>query len=382
MTVTRSYCDWNASAPILPEAADAVVRALALGNPSSVHAEGRAARAAVEVARADVAALVGVEPAQVTFTSGGTEAAATILQPMSEDEVLFIGNAEHPCVLAGGRYQRDRIGHIPVDSDGRVEISEVDIAVGMRRLDPHQVQVAVQIANNETGAITPPETFAHARERGWVVVADAVQAAGRIDLAPYLPCVDVLFLSAHKIGGPKGVGAFVTRKDACGVLRPLITGGGQERGMRSGTENVAGIAGFGVAARHARANLGEMARIAALRDRFETGLVGLAADAVVFSAGVPRLPNTSLVAIPGLVAETALIACDLDGIALSSGAACSSGKVTRSHVLKAMGIPDALALSALRVSFGWSSSDSDVTRLLNSLERQIARLRTRQPSAA
>lgn len=382
MTLQRAYCDWNASAPILPEAAEAVARALALGNPSSVHAEGRAARAAVEAARKDVAELVGVAPGQVTFTSGGTEAATTCLQPMNEDEVLFIGAAEHVCVLAGGRYKRDRIAHIPVDSDGRVEVSEVDITVGMRRLDPHQVHVAIQIANNETGAITPPETFAHARERGWVVTADAVQAAGRIDLAPYLPFIDSLFLSAHKIGGPKGVGAIVVREGTCSGLRPLITGGGQERGMRSGTENVAGIAGFGAAARLARVQPGAMDRVRALRDRFEAGLVDHAAEAIVFAAGVPRLPNTSLFAIPGLTAETALIAFDLDGVAVSSGSACSSGKVAKSHVLRAMGVSDDLAASAIRVSLGVSSTEDDVTRLLNSLERQLARLRTRRQSAA
>lgn len=382
MSHPRAYCDWNASAPILPEVAEAVMRALSLGNPSSVHAEGRAARAAVEQARAEVAGLVGVAPAQVTFTSGGTEAAITTLQPMAAEEILLVGAAEHAAVLGGGRFVRDRIRHINVDGEGRALMSEIDLAVGLGGFERHQVHVAIQIANNETGVINPPELFAHCRAKGWLVTADAVQAAGRIDLAPYLPHVDVLLISAHKIGGPKGIGAFITRPDACGALRPLLVGGGQERGMRSGTENVAGIVGFGVAATHARQHLSDMARVRALRDRFEAGVLEHAMEAVIFSADAPRLPNTSLFAIPGLKAETALIAFDLDGVAVSSGSACSSGKVAKSHVLKAMGVDDGLAASAIRVSFGWSSGDADVDLCLSSLERQLGRLRMRRSTAA
>lgn len=377
----RAYCDWNATAPILPEAAEAVARALSLGNPSSVHGEGRAARAAVEQARAEVAALIGVGPAQVTFTSGGTEAAAIALQPPGEEDVLFIGAAEHACVRAGGRFSPDRRRFVPVDAAGRLDFAVLAIALGETGLLPTLAHVALQIANNETGVINPPATFAALRARGVSVIADAVQAAGRIALQPYLPHVDFLFVSAHKIGGPKGVGALVTRADACGALRPLITGGGQEKGMRGGTENVAGIVGFGVAAHHARAALAGMGRVAALRDRFEAELRALAPDAVIFGAEAKRLVNTSLFAIPGLKAETALIAFDLDGVAVSSGAACASGKVGKSDTLAAMGVEPALAASAIRVSFGDRSTDFDADAVLASLARQSERAHARRPAA-
>ena len=379
--MARAYCDWNATAPILPQAAEATARALALGNPSSVHSEGRAARAAVEQARAEVAGFLGVAPSQVTFTSGGTEAAAIALQPPGEDDVLFVGAAEHPCVRAGGGFAPDRRHLAGVDRAGRLDLSELAIAVGEAGLLPTRTHVALQIANNETGVINPPGAFAELRAQGWSVVADAVQAAGRIALAPYLPHVDVLFVSAHKIGGPKGVGALVARADACGALRPLIRGGGQEKGMRGGTENVAGIVGFGVAARHARAALGEMARVTALRDRFEAELLRLAPSAVIFGADAERLANTSLFAVPGLKAETALIAFDLDGVAVSSGAACSSGKVGKSDTLAAMGVDAALAASAIRVSFGDRSTEADAEAVLASLARQLERLKLRRPAA-
>jgi len=379
--LARAYCDWNATAPIRPEAAEAFARALFLANPSSVHQEGRAARAAIESARAEVAALAGAQAQQVVFTSGGTEAAATALHPYGDDEVLFIGAAEHAAVRAGGRYARGAIVMAPVDAQGRLDRAELDLMVASRGLRPGQVHVAVQIANNETGAITPLDTFAHLRQAGWRITADAVQAAGRVDLAPYAALCDSLLLSAHKIGGPKGVGALVLSRTLCGPFVPLVAGGGQERGYRAGTENVAGIVGFGVAARLA---LGELARGAsdpALRDEFERRLRELAPQAVIFAADVPRLFNTCLFAVPGLAAETALIAFDLDGVAVSSGAACSSGKVAKSHVLRAMGVADDLVGAAIRISFGRTSSQDDAKAVLNSLERQLGRLGARRPAA-
>ena len=381
MSSARAYCDWNATAPIRPEAAEAVARALSLGNPSSVHQEGRAARAAIEQARADVAALVGVEPGQVTFTSGGTEAAAMALRPVADDEVLFFGAAEHACIRAGGSFAHDRRAVIPVDSSGQPDLAELELEVARRGLVPGHVHVAVQIANNETGVITPPAFFAACREHGWTVTADAVQALGKIDLTPYLEHADVLLVSAHKIGGPKGVGALIARKDACGAVRPLLSGGGQERGMRAGTENVAGIVGFGAAARMVRQANG-MAQAGRLRDSFEAALALVAPDAVIFGAATVRLPNTCLFAVPDLSAQTELIAFDLDGVAVSSGSACSSGKVARSHVLAAMGVPEALAACAIRLSLGATSTEADIARCLSSLERQLGRLRARRPSAA
>lgn len=381
MLDTRTYCDWNASAPILPQAAEAMVRAQGLGNPSSTHREGRAARAAVEQARAQVAALLGVGPAQVVFTSGATEAAATALRPDGADEVLFFSTVEHACVIAGGTFDPDRRHAIAVAGDGQFDLGSLRAAVAARGLAPGQVCVALQIANNETGIIQPPEIFEALRNHGWRVVADAVQVVGRIPLDAYLPHVDALFVSAHKMGGPKGVGALVSGNGVCGSPRPLIVGGGQEKGMRGGTENVAGIVGFGVAASHARAGLADMARLAALRDGFEARVQALAPDAVIFGQNAARLANTCLFAIPGLSAETALIAFDLDGVAVSSGSACSSGKVGKSHVLAAMGVAPALAAAAIRVSFGDRSGASDAEMVLVSLERQLARLQNRRPAA-
>lgn len=359
-----------------------VLRALSLGNPSSVHHEGRAARAAVEAARSEIAALVGVESGQVTFTSGGTEAAAMALRPMSDDEVLFIGAAEHAAVRTGGSFARDRIVTVPVDASGRVDVNEIALAVGARGLLPGHVHVAVQIANNETGVINAPDVFAALRAEGWTVTADAVQALGKIALEPYLPHVGFLIFSGHKIGGPKGTGALVIRKDACCAPRPLIAGGGQEKGMRGGTENVPGIAGFGAAAALARRALATMPAVAARRSDFELALRRLAPDVVIFGAEAQRLPNTSLFAIPGLRAETAVIAFDLDSVAVSSGAACSSGKVGRSHVLAAMGVDEDVATGAIRVSLGPDTAAADIEKCLNSLERQLGRLRTRRDSAA
>lgn len=377
----RAYLDWNATAPILPESADAMARAQFLGNPSSIHAEGRAARAAIETARAEVAALVGVNPAQVTLTSGGTEAAATVLRPRNDDDWLFFGATEHACIRTGGDYSPERRRITGVSSHGGFDLDEIIDQVEQLGLAPNCVTVALQIANNETGTIQAVETFAALRARGWMVVADAVQAAGRMALEPYLPHVDWLFLSAHKIGGPKGVGALIGRADSCAAPHPLIAGGGQEKGMRGGTENVAGIVGFGVAAMHARKRLAAMGDVDRLRDQFEQGLRAIAPDAVMFAAETARLPNTSLFAIPQLRAETALIAFDLDGIAVSSGSACSSGKVGKSHVLAAMGVPDDLAACAIRVSLGDRTSAAEINQCLASLERQVSRLRARATAA-
>lgn len=381
MSRRRAYLDWNATAPVFPEVAEAVARALSLGNPSSVHAEGRAARAAIEKARADVAALVGAEPGQVTFTSGGTEAAAMALQPVSPAERLLVGAAEHACIRAGGQFLPENLRTVAVDSTGRFDFGALDALVaGDAR--PDLIHVAVQAANNETGVINDPAAIAALRARGLTVTCDGVQAAGRISLDAPVTGADFLILSAHKIGGPKGVGALIARADACGGVRTLIRGGGQEKGLRAGTENVAGIVGFGVAARLAKALLPEMEHVRALRDRFEADLRVLARDAVIFGATAARLPNTSLFAVPGLRAETALIAFDLDGVAVSSGSACSSGKVGRSTVLAAMGVNATLAEGAIRLSLGWTSDENDINQTLESVQRQLARSAQRRQSAA
>jgi cysteine desulfurase len=359
----RIYLDWNATAPLRSEARAAALAALeVIGNPSSVHGEGRAARRLVEQAREQVAALVGAEPRNVVFTSGGTEANMLALVPTAARERLLISAIEHPSVLAGGRFPAGNIEHLPVTGDGQIDLAALErhmAALGGRAL------VSVMAANNETGVVQPVSQAARlVHSAGSLLHVDAVQAAGRIACDITAMGADLLTLSAHKIGGPKGVGALIGRT-GLDAFTPLITGGGQERGARAGTENVAGIAGFGAAAAAARAGLvAEAARMVALRDRLETGLKAATPEALIFGVEAERLPNTTLFAAPGMKAETAVIALDLEGVAISAGAACSSGKVQPSHVLAAMGVPPPLARAAVRVSLGPTTMDSDVDRFI------------------
>lgn len=380
----RSYLDHNATSPLRPEAAEAVARALQLpGNSSSVHAEGRAARAVVEAAREQVARLVGALPKNVVFTSGGTEAVNTVLSPFlrrvgGEGATrLLIGATEHPCGLEGHRFGADAVERIPVNREGRADLAW--LAARLEGGPP--ALVSLQAANNETGVIQPiAEAAALTHAAGGLVHCDAVQAAGRLPLS--MQGLDALTLSAHKLGGPKGVGAFILA-EGVEVAERLVRGGGQERGSRAGTENVAAIAGFGVAAAAALRDLEtEATRLKALRDEAEAALRQVSPNAVVFGEGAERLPNTFAFAVPGLRAETALIAFDLDGIALSSGSACSSGKVRPSHVLEAMGVEPALAEGAIRVSLGWNTTKSDVIRFAEACERVIATLYKRRANAA
>jgi cysteine desulfurase len=366
----RAYLDWNATAPLREEARDALQRALALiGNPSSVHAEGRAARRLIEQAREDVARLVGARPADVIFTSSGTEANALALTPAIETpnekrprDRLFMSAIEHSSVRAGGRFPRQAIEDLPVDADGRLNLAALADALSRSS----QPLVSVMLANNETGVIQPvAEAAAIVRAASGLLHVDAVQAAGRIACDIGALGADLLTLSAHKIGGPKGVGALVRGSDDIHFADPLIRGGGQERGLRAGTENVAGIAAFGAAAAAARAQLAEeAAHMQALRNRLEAGLKVIAPQAVVFGADAERLPNTTLFTLEGMKAETAVIAFDLDGVAVSSGAACSSGRVQPSHVLAAMGVSPALLRGAVRLSLGWTTAETDVERFL------------------
>jgi cysteine desulfurase len=361
----RRYFDWNATAPLRPQARAAMLAALdVVGNPSAVHAEGRAARRLIEAARESVAALVGAEPRNVVFTSGGTEANVLALAPVSAAgaaprDRLLVSAIEHPSVLAGGRFPAAAVEQVPVAGDGRL-----DLAVLERRLAAlgGHVLVSLMLANNETGVVQPvSEASRLIHAAGGLLHVDAVQGAGRIPCDINTLSADLLTVSGHKIGAPKGVGALVRRDGAGPMPDPLIRGGGQEQGTRAGTENVPGIAGFGAAAAAARAALvAEGARSAALRDRLEAGLKVATPDIVIFGAAVERLPNTTLFAVPGMKAETAVIAFDLEGIAVSSGAACSSGRVQPSHVLAAMGVPAELAGAAVRVSLGPTTAESDI----------------------
>ena len=414
----RTYLDHNATSPLRAEARAAMVAAFdSIGNPSSIHAEGRAARQIVEDARETVAAVFEVEASQVYFTSGGTEAANWLLQPRRR-ETLAVSAVEHPCVLSGHRFEPGKLQAVPVLEDGAIDLNALEAA-----LSPGSA-AAVQAANNETGVVQPTAEIAEiVHSKGAVLICDAVQAVGRLPLRE-LKGADVLFFSAHKFGGPKGVGAAVVRNPAFAPA-PLLKGGGQERRQRSGTENVPGIAGLAAALEVAVSEqAGFAARAEVLRDKLECGIRDIAPDAVIFglpSAGVfqhgapngrisphpvllpmgegtpelpaaeilasplpwgegqgegselrvcaNRLPNTTCFAIPGKSAELSLIAFDLDGVAVSSGSACSSGKVERSHVLAAMGVSAELSRGAIRVSSGWTTAETDIERFLTVFSR-------------
>lgn len=380
----RAYFDWNATAPLRQEARAAMVTTLGLtGNASSVHAEGRAVRRLVEAAREQVAGLVGAEAKNVTFTSGATEANMLALTPAIEiggrkslRDRLFVSANEHPSVRSGGRFSADAVEELPVTGAGVIDLHALRSAIA-RAERPF---VSVMLANNETGVIQPiADIAAIVHAANGVLHVDAVQGPGRIACRIGELGADLMSLSAHKLGGPQGAGALVSRGDIH-IGEPLIKGGGQERGLRAGTENVAAIAGFGAAAAVA-ANQADAARMAGSRDRLEAGIKAILPEALIFGESAPRLPNTTLFAVPGMKAETAIISFDLNGIAVSSGSACSSGKVQASHVLAAMGVEPSLAQGAVRVSLGWSTSESDIENLLNALTKVVSSLRKRHMNA-
>jgi len=382
----RVYFDWNATAPLRPEAARAMQEALALpGNPYSIHAEGRAARSLIESARENVAHLVGARAADVIFTSSGTEANALALTPAIETatekrprDKLLMSAIEHASVRAGGRFPRAAIEDIAVDADGRVKLAALADALS-RTSRP---LVSIMLANNETGIVQPiAEVAALTHTANGLLHVDAVQAAGRMACDMTALGADLLTLSAHKIGGAKGVGALIRASEVIHFADPLIRGGGQERGLRAGTENVAGIAAFGAAAAAAHAQFAaEAAHMLALRTELEEGLRAITPQAVIFGAAGAageRLPNTTLFAVEGVKAETAIIALDLEGVAVSSGAACSSGKVQPSHVLAAMGVSPQLTRGAIRLSLGPSTAKTDVERFLNAWRKLSSALSKR-----
>jgi len=361
----RIYLDWNATTPLRPQARAAMIAAMDMvGNPSSVHAEGRKARRLTEDAREVIARGLGTVARRVVFTSGGTEANVLALNPALRApagliERLLMSAVEHASVLAGGRFAPAAVQMIPVDTSGVVDLGRLEalLAGGPPAL------VSVMAANNETGVLQPVSKVAEiVHQAGSLLLVDAVQAFGKIPLDINRMGADLVTISAHKIGGPKGVGALVLSADVEPI--PVLRGGGQERGRRAGTENVAGIAGFAAAAGAALTALdADLARITALRDRLEAGL-RQTTGVTVFSSEAARLPNTTLFTAPGLKAETAVIGFDLEGIAVSSGSACSSGKVQPSHVLEAMGAGSAAAQGAVRLSLGWSTTEADVDRCL------------------
>jgi len=380
------YLDHNATSPLRASARLAVESALtAYGNASSVHAAGRSARARIEEAREAVASLAGTTAACAVFTSGGSEANALALRgaiagaAQEEDRIarLFVSTIEHESVRANASALAEavpglKLTEIPVTGQGTIDLGALRLKLIQGK---GRVLVSIMAANNETGVLQDIHGIAKlVRSEGGAGALfhiDAVQAAGRTALSFDAWGADYMTLSAHKLGGPQGAGALLVRDGA--PLSPQIAGGGQEMRRRSGTENVAAIAGFGAAAAELAGLADAIATVRALRDRFEAELARAVPELIIFGASAERLANTSNFAIPGLAAETALIALDLDGVAVSSGSACSSGKVKPSHVLAAMGVDEGLARCGIRVSFGWTNSDSDVDAVIQSLRRLIAR---------
>ncbi|AKI00389.1 cysteine desulfurase family protein [Hoeflea sp. IMCC20628] len=384
----RLYLDYNATAPLLAAARDAMHDAMALpGNPSSVHAEGRQARSVISRARDAVARLCHVPAAQVTFCSGATEAANHVLTPdfrMGRSAVrvsrLLVSAVEHPAILAGGRFAADQVTVLPVDADGRLDLQALEAVLAGHDQSTGQAMLGLQLANNETGVIQPVRAAADiVNAYQGLLVVDAVQGAGRLALSPDDLGADFLILSGHKIGGPKGIGALVSAGETL-MPAPLIRGGGQEKGHRGGTENLVGIAGFCAAAENAVHALDGIAAVASLRDRMEAGMRELAPDVILHGTKADRLANTSFFSLPGLKAETAQIAFDMEGVAVSAGAACSSGKIGESHVLAAMGA-DA-DLGAIRISLGHDNTIEDIETFLDVFGTINARRIARQAKQA
>jgi cysteine desulfurase len=363
LTRDRVYLDWNATTPLRPEARAAMAAAWDhSGNPSSVHAEGRASRRLVEDARAVIAEAVGAGARNVVFTSGGTEANSLALTPGLRHNSglpinrLIVSTIEHASVLAGGRFAREAIELLRVDKAGVVDLDRLREILA----DGPPALVSVMSANNETGALQPVAEVADiVHSRDGLLHTDAAQTLGKIPIDIKAMKADLISVSAHKLGGPKGIGALVLA-DGLNGLEGAIRGGGQEKGRRAGTENVPGIAGFGAAVKAAMASLHrDIERVGKLRERLETGL-RQTRGVFVFSENAPRLPNTTLFTVPGLKAETAVIGFDLEGIAVSSGSACSSGKVQPSHVLEAMGFGPEPARGAVRLGLGWSTTEAEI----------------------
>ena len=361
--MSRTYLDYNATAPLRPEARDALLAALDIGNPSSVHEEGRKARALVEEARADIAALVGAPAETVIFTSGGTEACnlALGLRQAAGGEVtrILVSAIEHSAVLSAAYESGLKVEELPVDENGRLDMAALDKALE----DDAPALVCVMLANNETGVIQPvAEISAKTRAHGSLLFCDAVQAAGKMTINLFALGVDALSLSGHKLGAPMGIGALVTRPAV--VVPPQLIGGGQELGRRAGSENISGIAAFAAAARAAMRDMPAFQTLATQRDAMEAALLSAHADVAIFGKNTERLANTSCFALAGLNSETLVMALDLAGVSVSAGSACSSGKVSRSHVLAAMQVEPHISKGVLRVSLGWQSQPKDTDNFI------------------
>jgi cysteine desulfurase len=358
----RVYLDHNATSPLRPEVKAAMVSAMDVaGNASSIHKEGRAARKLMDDAREKIAFAIGALPQMITFTSGGTEANTMALRGVAAERIL-VSAIEHPCVLDAAKATGKPVDIIPVDDQGCVNLGALEeLIVGPNNL------VSIMLANNETGVIQDMAAIREITSRkGALLHVDAVQAFGKLIVNFGLIGADMVTIAAHKVGGPKGIGALIVRDGL--VVEPLLVGGGQELRRRAGTENIAAIAGFGAVAELPRIDTGD------LTDTLQDGL----GDVVVFSDRRARLSNTNCFASPGLKAETLLMNFDLTGIAVSSGSACSSGKVARSHVLEAMGVAPEISAAAIRVSLGWNTTEADVQHFLTTWNELKARAQARR----
>jgi cysteine desulfurase len=388
----RIYLDYNATAPLHPAARAAICAAFDLcGNASSVHTEGRTARAMIESARVEVAAFAGVGPKNVIFTSGATEALNLALTPRfglphaeTPAGLLLAGAGEHPAVLAGHRFPPSQLMIAPLTQQGALDLKALHAMVARGRKAGVRIMLALQAANNETGVIQPVAAAAEiVHEAGGVVICDAVQAAGKIDCDIGRLGADAIAVSAHKFGGPQGVGALCLRSDGHSAGDPLLRGGGQERGQRAGTENVAGIAGMAAALAAALAHQAEeAATLLAWRTALEREIARIAPEVAVFGAAEERLANTLCFALPWIEAQVILISLDMEGIAVSSGSACSSGTVKSSHVLRAMQVAPNLARGAVRISLGWDTRWEDCTCFLEIFETAITRMKARREISA
>jgi len=386
MAQPRTYLDYNATVPLRPAARGATYAAMeALGNPSSIHAEGRVARMLVEEARARLAAGIGAAPANIVFTSSATEAANLALTPQvyagattTPCESLLIAGGEHPCVLKGSRFPAATARVLPLDSEGSLSLETLSKA--LRELAGKRFMVALQAANHETGVLQPVREAAElVHAAGGLLVCDASQAIGRVEATFDTLNADLLFFSSHKLGGPAGAGALAFARDDIHITNYILRGGGQESGRRAGTENVAAVAGFEAAFDEARRAVAEeAARLGGLRDEIERRVSEMLPQVRFLGKGRERLPNTTAWIADGFDARMLAMAVDLEGVAVSPGAACSSGKASASSVLAAMGLPDA---TSVRVSLGWRTGAKDVESFGIALARVVARMRSRRPAA-
>lgn len=375
----RCYLDHNATTPLRPEAKKAALRAMAhAGNASAVHEEGRQARRIIEEARADIAALVGAEPKNITFNSGGSEAAATLLAPgfrksgKPAAERLIVSALEHSAVLNGGRFNAEAVSIVPVSDKAVIDLNALEKTLAASRAP---ALVMVMLANNETGVIQPvAEATMLAHKYNGYLATDAVQALGKTDFTLETTKADALFVSGHKIGALPGVGAVIRASEEIQLGDPLIRGKKQEGGLRAGTENIPGIASFGAAARILQEKgPQERIKIKSLRDFMEQRLSTISPEVVIIGQAQARLCNTSCLLVPKRIAETLVMAFDLAGIAIGAGSACSSGKLAPSHVLTALGYDEVEARSALRISLGWTTTEQDIEVFCDQWARLVAK---------